>query len=153
MNAEAATPLDLQEQARRLVAAGPQAVREALARLEGSAAEVLGDAIAEVELDAYRAKCAERLDDNADGTVIVRLERPIIVDGEELHRLTVGRVKVRHHRTARAANFGIDAYADELVTPKGAVGELECDADYMAVQVAVSRQLGKFRGAGDGSSR
>lgn len=142
---------DLRLQAERLQAAGPEAVRAALAELDGPAAELLSDAIALVDLDAYRDRCARSLEENADGTIIVRLSRPVMVAGEEVSRLTVGAVKVRHHRLARDQRFATDAYADALVRPEGAVGELETDRDYMAVLVAVERQLGKFRGAGDSS--
>lgn len=100
------------------------------------------------EVRRLMAEADARLEENGDGTIIVRLLCPVQVAGETLHRLTVGRVKVRHVRDSRGREDEVDHYADALVRPAGAVGELESDADYTAVIRAVERQLGKYRAGG-----
>ncbi len=97
-------------------------------------------------MDAADARIAESGD-----ALIVRLLVPIEVDGDELARLTLGPVRVRHTRAVRGErdNAGMtERYADLLVEPQGAFDELTCEEDYIAVCRAVERQLGKFREGG-----
>lgn len=90
------------------------------------------------------------IEENSDGSLIIRLVRAVEFRGEKLHRLTLRRVKVRDVRIAEGKTKLEQAhvFADLLVQPEGAVAELESDWDYAVVQRAVGRQLGKYQEAG-----
>lgn len=135
---------EMEAQAARLVEAGPDAVREALAKLDGEARELLTRAVAGVRYRRSMEASDARLEENADGTIIVKLNRPVRVGSEDVARLTVGRMKAKHVRQVTRAGGGLDDYADLIVTPEGATGELESDEDHVAVMRAVDRQLGKY---------
>lgn len=120
------------------------------AELGAQALELDGpEAQLERVLAQARAELDERIVENADGTLIVRLVEPITVDGQELGRLTVRRVRVRDVR----AVFGVPeiqalAYADLLIEPARALDELATEYDFNVALRAVERALEKFRSAG-----
>lgn len=103
------------------------------------------------ELRAELTATDARITENRDGTLIIDLVEPISVAGETHARLTVGRVRVKHVRAARGAEYELEAYAEQLVSPAGAYDELTSDADLAAIWRAAERQLGKFRRAGKAS--
>lgn len=115
-----------------------RAAREAAAELEKENART------RAEMDA----CDARIDANSDGTFIIRLIEPIVVDGKEHGRLTLGRVKVRHAREVRGIELHLEAYAERLLVPHGALDELTTELDYITCMRAAERALGKFRAAG-----
>ena len=107
----------------------------------------------EVEAVQREMEAADaRIIENADGTLIVRLEVPVRVGGADHERLTIGRVRVRHLRAARGAEHVLEAYAEQLISPAGALDELASERDYYAVLRATDRALGKFREGGRPSS-
>lgn len=95
-----------------------------------------------------REELRESIDENADGTMIVRLVMPPEVNGTKHRKLTVRPVKVRDVRAVGADGGSPEEYAARLVEPPEAFDELECERDYSAVLVAVDDQLGKFRRTG-----
>lgn len=93
----------------------------------------------------------ERLTENADGTIIVTLERPTKIDTEPCERVTVRPMRGREMRLyadegALKRVTGLMDLADALSTPTGAVDACLCEADVNALVTAAVRQLGKFHG-------
>lgn len=94
-----------------------------------------------------------RVEHNADGSAIVKLEHPIQWKGEPLERLTIPRITGRVLRRAqwsleRGANLGdVVGFASDVVEPIGCVDELDAFvARGVALEVMVC--LGKSRRAG-----
>lgn len=139
---------EMEAEAARLVEAGPEAERKALAALSGEARELLARSLASVRYRRSFEAADARLEENSDGTIIVKLTRPARVGSEDLHRLTVGRIKAKHVRQVTRAEGSLDDYADLIVIPEGATGELESEEDHVAVMRAVDRQLGKYLSGG-----
>ena len=100
------------------------------------------------EVQAAWARADERIEQNADGSFILRLYVPIVVDGEKTARLTLRPIRVRDVRAVRGAGSEAELYAERLIAPAGAFDEIASDADFTIAIRAVSRALGNFRGGG-----
>jgi hypothetical protein len=105
---------------------------------------------AEQTSDEYLAEVRKQLREHDDGAIIVDLKMPIKMGDSTRRTLSVRTVKVRDVRAARRSVDGLsmDAYADELVEPKGAFDLIECDDDCAAVIIACGDQVGKYRRGG-----
>lgn len=101
-----------------------------------------------------------RVEHNADGSVIIRLEKPVKVNGDAHTRLTIPRITGRHLRNATWTFAGssdgmqlgeLIAFTADLVEPRGAVDELD---GMMARNVAmeVLSSLGKHLASESGDS-
>lgn len=103
------------------------------------------------ELEALGRELDERISENADGSIIVRLLRP--VRSGEVSRVTLRPVRVGDVRACRDVLEGrrVEAYTDRLLSPAGILDELESDLDFAAVLRATGRALGKFHGPGKAS--
>jgi hypothetical protein len=93
------------------------------------------------------------LEENADGTIVVRLKCPIDVGGKTISRITVGTIRAKHIRASESTGGSHRAICDLVASPKEALEELEAEIDDLAVLYATGKQLGKYRAAGRGSSR
>jgi len=104
------------------------------------------------------AEIDKRLEEQPDGSIVVRLREPIATEGGgERSKLTVAPANAGHIRRARKAirvqqeepNF---AFADELVEPKKLYEGIRRNDDLELVKEAVDRQLGKFSPGPTGNS-
>lgn len=137
------------------------AALERLADLDHEQAKAIRETIeehsaADIEDLVELAECASRLEDLADGGIAVGLCEPVkLSEGGTRSRLLVHPVKVRHLRDAEPALLrgqgDAYAYAGVLVEPQGAHLEIDNQRDWLAVALAVDRQLGKFRRTGRAS--
>ncbi|MEM7607333.1 MAG: hypothetical protein AAF411_18430 [Myxococcota bacterium] len=97
----------------------------------------------------YIEKLRERIREHHDGTLIVTLVQPVEMEGGTMRStLSLRRIRVRDVRAAAKNGGNSEAFADELVEPKGAFDLLTADVDCAAVIVAVGDQLGKYQQAG-----
>ena len=84
------------------------------------------------------------IEENGDGSAVVKLAQPVLFQREQLTRLTIPRITGRHMRAARwrvsgASTMG-DAvsFAASLIEPVGVVDELDgALAAQLAVEVAL----------------
>jgi hypothetical protein len=94
-----------------------------------------------------------RVEYNADGSAIVKLEHPVAWKGEQIERLTIPRITGRLLRRAQwslehGANMGdVIGFAADVVEPVGVLDELDA---FLARGVAleVMHALGKSRRGG-----
>jgi hypothetical protein len=114
----------------------------------------------EMETRAQEARddADTRISENTDGTFVVKLLVPIGVGDNDLTRVTIGRVRVRHVRESRSlgdpSNIEVaEFYAMHLVSPEGALDEVASESDHLTILRAVDRALGKYREGGRPSSR
>lgn len=99
-----------------------------------------------------------RFEENADGSAVVHLVRPIKWDGEPVDRLFMPALTGRHMRNA-PWSYGeklqvgqVVAFAASVVEPKGILDELPADiARDVAVEVVM--MLGKSQTTGTPSSQ
>lgn len=95
----------------------------------------------------------ERLLENADGTIVIRLRKSAKLGGEEHDRLTVHeftakllpKLEKMHQSGGEPSLEAMLELAEDLSTPKGIVGELRSHADVELVVDAVNRQAGKYQ--------
>lgn len=96
----------------------------------------------------------DRLEELDDGTVIVKLTTPVRVgkgDAGERSRLAVSRVRWKDLRGLDDADPELHSrLADRLVEPAHAHDEIATEDDQVAVLLAVSYQLGKYRARATG---
>jgi hypothetical protein len=84
-------------------------------------------------------------EEQPDGSVIVKLSRPVDVKGESTSRLTIPRLRGKHMFAIKGNIMELGtgptiAWGDCVVEPHGAVGEL----DPMDALEVVSRLVGKL---------
>lgn len=98
-----------------------------------------------------------KFDENPDGSVIVKLDAPIKVDGAELGRLTIPKLRGKHLRLAPWFLVGsprtgeLAEFAALVVEPPGAFDELEA-TDARDIAIHVGLMLGKRQATGDAPS-
>lgn len=97
---------------------------------------------------------AVTFDHNKDGSIIVKLDAPIKLRGEEHQRLTIPAIKGKHMRLCTIKGDGSDTvgtlieFAAQVVEPIGSVDELE-PMDAVTVAGAVRASIeGKAPTAG-----
>lgn len=97
------------------------------------------------------------IEENADGSAIVKLQKPVMLDGQPLDRLTVPALRGKHMRHASWAYGSVPTmgqvigFAAEVVLPRGALDELEAHvARDLAVEVTLL--LGKSQATGEAPS-
>lgn len=93
----------------------------------------------------------DRLEELDDGTVIVKLTTPVRVGMGERSRIAVSRVRWRHLRGLDDKDPELHSrIADRIVEPAHAHDEITTEDDQVAVLLAVSYQLGKYRARATG---
>jgi hypothetical protein len=90
---------------------------------------------------------------NSDGSAIVELSEPIKLNGQELSRVTIPRIKGKHLVTMPVldgeASLGVVVgWAMHVVEPKGSVEEMS-PADALDVAKALLESLGKSQPTGE----
>lgn len=110
------------------------------------------------EADELATLRGYRIQRNADGSKIVRLEQPIVVGKDEVSRMSIPRLTGRHLRTApwKIAGGGVTLaeiyqWAATIVQPEGALDE--CDPDIardvaMEVFITLGKRLMPSTGEG-----
>jgi hypothetical protein len=95
-----------------------------------------------------------KFDENKDGTMIVTLDAPVVLGGEEISRLSVPKLRGKHLRnapwglTGNATLGQLCEFAASIVLPEGAFDELDA-TDARDVALHVGGMLGKRRATGD----
>jgi len=96
---------------------------------------------------------SDRILENEDGTIVVRLIRPVKVDGEEYSRVTIREMTGRQQRLTEKASDGEQGtltmdIANELSDPAGIADLTRCQQDLTNVMEATLMQVGKFQESG-----
>lgn len=95
-----------------------------------------------------------KLEDNADGSVIVLLDAPVKFDGEAQQRITIPKLKGKHLRLAtwtigQVPTLGqLSEFAAQVVEPSGIFDDLDPN-DARDVAVHVGMRLGKRPATGE----
>ncbi|HLS32164.1 MAG TPA: hypothetical protein VK039_01115 [Brevibacterium sp.] len=95
----------------------------------------------------------ERIIENSDGTIVVKLVEPVRLRGDTVERVMLRRLRAKDMRLY-IDDGGIDTLtklvdvACAIASPEGIVDELLCQADVTAVLRATSEIVGKFHGSG-----
>lgn len=99
------------------------------------------------------ASIEERLSENEDGTIIVRLVKPTKVGRETVERASVRPMRAKDARLyideggLKSVTRVMDV-ASALASPSGVVDELLTEEDVNAFVAAALKQVGKFHGTG-----
>ena len=97
------------------------------------------------------------LEENRDGSAIVKLARPLELDGRQLSRLTIPALTGRHLRKVpwsytKPATLGeVATFAADVIEPEGALDALPAKlANDLAAEVLI--RLGKSQATGEAPS-
>ena len=96
-------------------------------------------------------EASSRIEEADDGHLRVRLQTPVQVGTSSRRTVGVRPVLVGDVRACGGIAGDVDVLASRIVEPHGAYDALACNADMLAVQIAVERQRGKFIAGGSDS--
>jgi hypothetical protein len=95
-----------------------------------------------------------KFEENADGSAIVKLDRPVTFKGEDYARLTIPKLKGKHLRKAPWYLIGsprtgeLAEFAANVIEPEGVFDELDA-MDARDIALHVGAMLGKRQATGD----
>lgn len=96
----------------------------------------------------------EQIEENSDGTILVRLKRTVTIGREPYERVTIRELTGRQMRRIEGAQDNASAaaimdVANELSDPPGIADMVRCQQDLTAIMEATTRQVGKFTQTGE----
>jgi hypothetical protein len=105
------------------------------------------------EREAFKAELMSRITANSDGSLILRLFKPIDWKGRPLEKVTMRRINVGAMRKVVGTTGEYNALdmACVLTVPAGAGDELESEGDLNLLVMAVQTQQGKYQAASEAS--
>lgn len=106
--------------------------------------------IAQDGAEAAAAKALrDRIDENADGSLVLKLHHPVTFEGADIERLTMRKITVFALRKVvnDKGTYNALDMACVLALPEGAADKLDSAVDADLLVLAVQTQMGKYQRA------